>query len=30
MYDQEPYVTEAVGHVLRWLDAVLEAREPAS
>jgi fermentation-respiration switch protein FrsA (DUF1100 family) len=25
LYDQDPYVSEAVGHVLRWLDSVLSA-----
>lgn len=25
LYDQEPYVSEAVGHVLRWLERVLAA-----
>jgi len=25
LYDQDPYVSEAVGHVLRWLDRVMAA-----
>jgi fermentation-respiration switch protein FrsA (DUF1100 family) len=25
LYDQDPYVSEAVGHVLRWLESVLSA-----
>ncbi|MGH9193502.1 MAG: alpha/beta hydrolase [Acidimicrobiales bacterium] len=29
LYDQDPYVSEAVGHVLRWLDDVMGAPEAA-
>ncbi len=30
LYDQDPYVTEAVGHVLRWLDPIIAAAEDAA
>ncbi len=29
LYDQDPYVSEAVGHVLRWLDRVMAAEAAA-
>jgi uncharacterized protein len=30
LYDQDPYVTEAVGHVLRWLSGIVRAPEDRS
>jgi uncharacterized protein len=30
LYDQDPYVLEAVGHVLRWLDQAMPAPEAAA